>query len=232
MANEQKKGLSTNSNAYTLIYAAVLVIVVAFLLSFISSSLKDRQDANEMLDKKAQILAALNITSEDADADYAKYVKQALVLDKDCNEQSGKDGFEVDFKKLSNEENLPVYVCEVDGATKYVLPLKGNGLWGGIWGYIGLNEDKSTIYGIFFAHESETPGLGAEIVTEKFRKPFEGKHIMNAEGAVVSVAVLKKGLSAEGQEQVDAISGGTITSTGVNDMLRNNMLSYEKFLTK
>lgn len=232
MANEQKKGFSTNSNAYTLIYAAVLVIIVAFLLSFISSSLKERQEANEKIDKKAQILAAINVTEGDMSANYDKYVTKAMVLNSNGDVVEGKDGFDVDFGKKSDSENMPVYECNVDGSVKYIVPVKGNGLWGPIWGYVGLESDKSTVYGIFFAHEGETPGLGAEIVTPKFCEPFKGKQIKK-NGEVVSIAVLKKGLVAEGgQDQVDAISGGTITSDGVNAMLEKSLKGYENFLKK
>ncbi len=232
MANEQKKGLSTNSNAYTLIYSAVLVIVVAFLLSFVASSLRERQEANQRIDKKSQILAAINVTDSDVEAAYDKYVKSAEVVNANGDVVPGKDGFDVDFKMQADAENMPVYVCEVDGATKYIVPVKGNGLWGPIWGYVGLNDDKNTVCGVYFAHASETPGLGAEIVTPAFRKPFEGKHIKNGAGEVVSIAVLKKGQVAQGQDQVDAISGGTITSDGVNAMLKKSLGDYEKFLTK
>ena len=92
---------------------------------------------------------------------------------------------------------MEVYVANINGATKYILPLSGKGLWGGIGGYLALDEDKNTIYGVNFNHESETPGLGAKIVEPEFRSQFEGKHIRNAEGAVVSVAVLKAGKHAE-----------------------------------
>lgn len=233
MANEQKKGLSTNSNAYTLIYSAVLVIIVAFLLSFVASTLRERQEANEKNDKKSQILAAINVKdAENVEANFAKYVKP-VVVDAQGNAVDGKDGFEIDFNKAADADNLPVYICNVEGQTKYVIPVKGNGLWGPIWGYVGLNDDKSTVCGIYFNHEGETPGLGAEISTEGFQAPFIGKHIKNAEGQVVSIAVLKKGLKAEeGQDQVDAISGGTITSNGVNDMLKNSLKNYDQFLTK
>ena len=100
----------------------------------------------------------------------------------------------------------------------------------GIGGFLALDADKNTIYGINFNHESETPGLGAEIVTEKFRSQFPGKHIKNAAGEVVSVAVLKAGKIAEGQEQVDALSGATITCDGVTTMLATNLAEYAEFL--
>ena len=232
MANDNKKGLSTNSNAYTLIYAAVLVVIVAFLLSAVASSLKERQESNERLDKKAQILSAINVNdSEDVQADYTKYVKKELMVNINGDVVSEEGGFDTDFKMAADEDHLPVYVCEVNGETKYIVPLRGAGLWGPIWGYVGLNDDKSKIYGIYFAHESETPGLGAEIVTDKFREPFKGKDIKKG-GEVVSVAVLKKGNKAEGQDQVDAISGGTITSTGVHNMLKSCLEKYRNFLTK
>lgn len=231
MANEQKKGLSTNSNAYTIIYSAVLVIIVAFLLSFVASSLKERQEANERNDKRAQILAAINILDGDVEANFGKYVKP-LVVNANGDVVEGKDGFEIDFSKKATEQELPLYICNVDGQTKYIVPVKGNGLWGPIWGYVGLNDDKSTVYGIYFNHEGETPGLGAEIVTDAFRGQFIDKHVKNASGEVVSIAVLKKGIQAAGQEQVDAISGGTITSSGVDAMLQTSLKKYEKFLTK
>ncbi|MBQ2321360.1 MAG: NADH:ubiquinone reductase (Na(+)-transporting) subunit C [Bacteroidales bacterium] len=223
--------MSTNSNAYTIIYSAVLVIIVAFLLSFVASSLKERQEANERNDKRAQILAAINILDGDVEANFGKYVKP-FVVNANGDVVEGKDGFEIDFSKKATEQELPLYVCNVDGQTKYIVPVKGNGLWGPIWGYVGLNDDKSTVYGIYFNHEGETPGLGAEIVTDAFRGQFIDKHVKNDKGEVVSIAVLKKGIQAAGQEQVDAISGGTITSSGVDAMLQTSLKKYEKFLTK
>ncbi len=236
MANENKKGLSTNSNAYTLIYATVLVIIVAFLLSFVSSSLHDQQEANEKVDKKKQILSALNIEDADTEAAYSKYISSAYVLGSNGDAKTveeGKDGFYVDFNNLSNDDNLPLYEGNVDGATKFIIPLSGNGLWDRIWGYVALDADKSTIYGIYFNHAGETPGLGAEITNPKFKDLFKGKHIKNG-NEVLSVAVLKKGVKSEieGQEQVDAISGATLTSDGVNDMLSKCLKKYNSFLTK
>ena len=126
-----------------------------------------------------------------------------------------------------------MYVANLNGATKFILPLSGKGLWGGIGGYLALDEDKNTIYGVNFNHESETPGLGAKIVELPFREQFEGKHIRNGEGEVVSVAVLKAGNKAEGQEQVDAISGATITSSGVSTMLHEELVNnYVEFLNE
>ena len=202
--------LNTNSNIYTFVYMTVVVIIVAVLLALANQSLKPRQEANILLDKQKQILGALKIdysTGDPAD------IYMALVND------------------TLTYGDKEVYVANLNGATKYILPLSGKGLWGGIGGYLALDEDKNTIYGVNFNHESETPGLGAKIVEPEFRSQFEGKHIRNAEGAVVSVAVLKAGKHAEGQEQVDAISGATITSSGVSTMLNEELIhNYSEFL--
>ena len=202
--------LNTNSNVYTFVYMTIVVIIVAVLLALANQALKPRQDANILLDKQKQILGALKVDFSQADPAEVYYT---LVQD-----------------TLTYGE-AEVYVANLNGAVKYVLPLSGKGLWGGIGGYLALDEDKNTIYGVNFNHESETPGLGAKIVDMPFRAQFEGKHIRNAEGQVVSVAVLKAGNHAEGQEQVDAISGATITSTGVSTMLNEELCkNYEEFL--
>ena len=202
--------LNTNNNVYTFVYMTIVVIIVAVLLALANQALKPRQDANILLDKQKQILGALKVDFSQADPAEVYYT---LVQD---TLRYGK---------------TEVYVANLNGATKYILPLSGKGLWGGIGGYLALDEDKNTIYGVNFNHESETPGLGAKIVELPFREQFEGKHIRNAEGNVVSVAVLKQGNKAEGQEQVDAISGATITSSGVSTMLRENLCAeYADFL--
>lgn len=212
---EEKKGLDTNSNVYTIIYATVIVVIVAILLALVSQVLSPRQQANALLDQQKQILVALNQDYSNADPAqmYRTLVTDTVLVN-------------------HGENQLPVYVATIDGETKYVFKLHGTGLWGGIGGYLALDADKNTIFGINFNHESETPGLGAEIVTAKFRNQFNGKHIRNAQGDVCSVAVLKAGKTADnGQEQVDAISGATITCTGVNDMLANNLAEYAEFLS-
>lgn len=221
--------LNTNSNAYTIIYASVMVIIVAFILAFTSSSLKDIQKKNVELDKMKQILSALRVDSkgQDAQALYEKYIRQDQIVDANGNVVDEKGG----FNNVQSKDKLTVFVAEVDGQTKYILPLNGNGLWGPIWGYIALDADKNTIYGTYFSHAGETPGLGAEIATEGFQKPFEGKHIKKG-NEVVSVAVVKPGKTADGQDYINGISGGTITSVAVQDMLMNNLKDYTNFLTK
>jgi len=215
--------LNTNSNVYTFVYMTIVVIIVAVLLALANQALKPRQDANILLDKQKQILGALKVDFSQADPAEVYYT-----LVQDTIYLSAEGGLSGEAGQTSKE----VYVANLNGAVKYVLPLSGKGLWGGIGGYLALDEDKNTIYGVNFNHEGETPGLGAKIVELPFRESFEGKHIRNAEGQVVSVAVLKAGTRAEGQEQVDAISGATITSTGVSTMLNEELVNnYIEFLT-
>ena len=224
--------MNTNSNSYTIIYASVMVIIVAFLLAFVSSSLKATQDKNVQLDTKKQILAALNIKNvEDADAEYKKYVKGDMLMNVDGTLTENTGDFITNYEKEAKEENrLHVFVCEVDGQTKYVVPVYGAGLWGAIWGYVALNEDKDTVYGTYFSHASETPGLGAEIATDWFQQEFVGKKTLK--NGTVALSVVKHGKVEKADYQVDGISGGTITSVGVDTMLKECLKEYVNFLTK
>ena len=206
--------MNTNNNTYTVVYASIMVVIVAFLLAFVSSALKPTQEQNVALDKKKQILAALNIRNLDnADSIEARYnavVQADRVVSADgtvVKEGAGKvnDGFCVANKDIS-ADCLPVYVCEVDGETKYVVPMTGRGLWGGLWGYMAVNADLQTIYGAYFSHESETAGLGAVAAdTTDAGNAFRSQFV----GMSGSVSVTKDG------GQVEAITGATITSRAV-----------------
>ena len=227
--------MNTNSNTYTIIYASVMVVIVAFVLAFTSAALKPAQTKNVELDKMKQILAALNVDTKGQDAEelYKKYVKSDEILNANGEIVSENGGFAIDMatemSKPAAERQLPLYVCDVDGQTKYVIPLSGAGLWGPIWGYVGLNEDKDTVYGVYFSHASETPGLGAEISTPAFQKEFDGKKVMK--DGQIALAVEKNGKVTDSAYQVDGISGGTITSKGVDDMIKSCLGQYNKFLT-
>ena len=206
--------MNTNSNSYTIIYASVMVVIVAFLLAFVNSSLRDIQGKNVELDTKKQILSSLGIKEvQDAEAEFAKVVKSDMVV--------AEDG------TLTPYEGT--FVTEIDGQTKYVIPVYGAGLWGAIWGYVALNEDKNTVYGTYFSHASETPGLGAEIATDHFQNEFKDKNVLE-EGAI-ALGVVKNGKIEKPEYQVDGISGGTITSLAVDKMLKDCMGQYTKFLT-
>ena len=198
--------LNTNSNAYIIIYSAVLVVIVAFLLAFVFKALKPMQDANVALDVKKQILYSLNIRGldgQEAEAKYAEVVKE---------EQENADG-------------QKVYQCEVDGQHVLVASLKGMGLWGGISGYLGIKDD-GTVYGAYFNHEGETAGLGAEIKdSQAWQEKFQGKKIFDADGNVV-LSVVKKVENPE--TQVDCVTGATLTSNGVDAMLKNGLKKFFK----
>ncbi|MDO4190075.1 MAG: NADH:ubiquinone reductase (Na(+)-transporting) subunit C [Bacteroidales bacterium] len=225
--NETKKGLNKNSNIYIIVYTIVIVAIVALLLSITSGALKERQDKNIELDKKKQILSslpAINLVGADAEQLYNETIKDYVLLDENGNTVT--TGVDFNYKVADNE--LPMYIAEIDGKTKYIIPLNGAGLWGAIWGYIAFNEDKNTVYGVYFSHAGETPGLGAKIADKEFQQQFEGKQVMKA-GTFASIAVMKEGQEAEGMDKVDAISGGTITSKGVETMLKDCLGKYSAF---
>ena len=234
---EPKKGLDTNSDIYAIIYSAVVVVIVAFLLAGVSSLLSPKQQDNIRLDKKKQILASLNIKNvPDAAAEYDNVIKNDPIINIDGNVVKENGGFEV-ANDAVEDSNLPLYIAEVNGAKKYIIPMTGNGLWGGIWGYIALNDDCNTIYGVYFSHASETPGLGAEIAGDKFQSRFTKDKDGNAvvkkvydEAGKVALAV-EKGKGTAGEDyHIDAVSGATITCNGLQTMLETKLAPYYNYL--
>lgn len=222
-----KKGLDTNSDIYAILYSVVVVVIVAFLLAGVSSALKPKQDANVELDKKKQILASLNIKDQaDAASVYANVIKADPIVNAEGNVVAQEGGFAVANEEV-NDANLPLYLAEVDGAKKYIIPMTGNGLWGGIWGYLALNDDCNTIYGVYFSHASETPGLGAEIASDKFQSRFPGREVYR--DGNVALTIVKK--VTDDAVEVNAISGATITCNGVNDMLQRKLAPYKAYLS-
>ena len=222
--------MNTNSNSYTIIYAAIMVVIVAFLLAFVSSSLKETQYKNVEQDTKKQILSAINVTDvKDAEAEFAKYEVKDMLMQADGTLAPYTDAFQVSYKGEIAEKRFHVFECEVDGATKYILPIYGAGLWGPIWGYVALNDDKDTVYGVYFSHAGETPGLGAEIATPKFQAQFAGKKV--TENGAIGLTVAKNGKVTKPEYEVDGISGGTITSQGVDAMLKDCLKEYNPFLS-
>lgn len=211
--------INTNSNVYTIVYATVLVVIVAVLLAVVSAVLRPRQDANVKLDTQKQILASLNLRTFASDAEAQKTFEEVITI-YSLTAEGGLTVSETDG--LTAEGGLTVYVANMDGQVKFVLPVRGAGLWGPIWGYIALNEDKQTIYSVFFNHEGETPGLGGEIKNYAvFQQQFEGKAILGATGE--GLMIEKTGNGGD----VDCISGATITSKGVETMLHTCLGEYE-----
>lgn len=241
------------SNGYIFRYAAIMVIVAAALLSTAAMLLKPFQERNVAIDKMGGILASADIpdiTAENAIQLFNEYVKEEIVINQDGEvvesyTQSKKEdakAFKLDLKAELYKKTkglpyeLPLYVIERDNQTLYVVPLRGVGLWGPIWGNMALNDDLNTIVGVTFDHKGETPGLGAEIIMDFFTDQFVGKKIFDDNGAFKSIKVVKGGIGtlpdSEKIHGVDAISGGTITSNGVNDMLHDVLESYLPYLKK
>jgi len=225
--------MNRDSNLYTIVYASVMVILVAFGLAITSQSLRSYQKKNEDIDKMMQILRSVRVktTVTEAEKTYNDLIKEAYLIDENGAKVEGK-AFDVDIvKAFANKKPLPVFVATIDGQTKYIMAMSGAGLWGPLWGYISVNEDKNTVFGADFSHAGETPGLGAEITRPNFSEEFFDKKFFNKSGEFKSIAVVKPGKSAEGQDYVDGISGGTITSQGVDRMIFTSMSGYLKFLT-
>lgn len=229
-----------HSNTYIFIYSTVLVVVVAAILSLTATSLKPFQDKNKELEKKQDILKSVGVITDASHAEelYAQYITETAVI------QDGKvvdgDAFTIKLKaenaKALEERNLPIYTAEKNDSTFLIIPLRGKGLWGPVWGYMSILKQEggalayNTVYGATFDHAGETPGLGAEISTLAFQNQFKGKQIFDQSGSFVSVQVLKGNSGASNPHAVDAISGGTITSTGVSDMIYDCIEGYQSYL--
>ncbi len=230
--------MNKQSNVYTIIYIIVLVVVVGAALALTSMSLKDRQTENANADKMRQILASVKITPAEGEviADFNKYITESYMVNAKGERVEG-NAFNANMKTVAAEpaaeRKLPVFVCTLaPDDVKYILPAYGAGLWGPIWGYIAVDGNGSTIYGAYFSHEGETPGLGANIATPEFYDQFDGKQLLH-DGKLIPVEVVKKGLKPTNDQAdyVDGVSGGTITSKGVGAMLDNCLAPYQSFLT-
>ena len=229
--------MNKESNSYTLIYAVVTVVIVAVMLAYTSEALHPRQARNVAIDKIRQMLTSINVASTHSDAEqlFKEYITDSYLVDSQGEKVPG-NAFEIELSgelsKPEAERKYPVFEALIDGNKKYILSMRGTGLWGPIWGFISLDDDKNTVYGASFGHEGETPGLGAEIDKPPFRQEFIGKKFFNADKKFTSIAVVKAGKSAQGQDYVDGISGGTITSQAVDVMLKSSIGAYETFLRK
>jgi Na+-transporting NADH:ubiquinone oxidoreductase subunit C len=220
-----------------------MVAIVAILLSFVAEQLRPAQNKNKEIEKKYEILKSVGKAenySEEKDkgayieSEYSRYITGSFVIDSAGNKKEGVDAFNVNLKlelsKPLSEMNLPVYIFTGDDSTqKYIFPMRGKGLWGPIWGYVSLYDDYNTIYGAVFSHEKETPGLGAEINQKFFQVQFVNKKIMDDKGSLVSVKVVKGGAKPDDIHAVNAISGGTITSVSVQNMMKTCLNNYEYY---
>lgn len=230
-----------------------MVVVVAILLATTATVLKPAQDNNIKIEKMQQILKSANVLVEpkEAIATYEKYVIREMAVNSKgeivaeyANNKQEKGSirpFDIvlkeQLKKFEKKEDavLPVFVFKGDnGDTLYILSLYGKGLWGPVWGNMSLKKDKKTVAGVTFGHKGETPGLGAEISEQPFQDQFKDKLIFDEKNVLTSVPIVKGGVknstTVKLEHGVDAISGGTITSNGTNDMLKDCLHIYEPFL--
>ena len=226
----KKWTFNTNGNLYTVLYATIMVVIVAFLLVFVSTVLKDRQDKNVVIDTQKQILASLHIfDSDNIDVTYREIIKGDYLLQPDGQLlQNDPKSFNTSYKKEFDSGRLHIFIAKIDNENKYIIPMNGLGLWGPIWGYLALNADKNSVYGVFFSHASETPGLGGEVSSENFQKKFIGKKLLDQEN--LAITVTKSGKAKDDLFEVDGLSGATITSVGVDEMIRKALTSYMFFL--
>lgn len=242
--------MKKESNLYIILYSVVMVVVVALALAFTSEALKEPQKANEQIDKMQQILRSVHLAPNKSEVinTYEKVILAETLVSTESgaieksftgDERIKSEVFTMNtnnqfkYVRSNTASTLPLYLAEIEGEKKYIVPLNGNGLWNVIWGYVALDADGLTIYGTDFGNAGETPGLGAEISTKEFADSFVGKKIGSPEKGIVGVAVLKHGqLDPARREQVDGITGGTLTSNGVNDMIAFCLKQYEPFLAK
>ena len=193
-----------NSNGYIFLYATILIVIVAVLLTATALWLQPFQDRNKKNEKRINILKAAGITDVNAK-------NAAWLFEKHCTASFLLD----EHGNPTEDEGLPVFVIDRQIS---VIPMQGSGLWGAIWGYLAIAADGKTVVGVTFDHKSETPGLGGEITTEKFQSQFAGKQIME-NGDLVPV-------------EFDAITGATKTSNGVKEMIDSTLEKYSAYLKK
>lgn len=232
--------MNRDSNAYTFLFATLMVLVVASALAFTATSLKDLQAANVRKEKMQNILATIGIETdrEQAEEMYNKYITAALSLTSSGAVDADVNAFEInlnnELKKPVDQQRFPVYEANLDGAKFYVVPLRGAGLWNAIWGYIALKEDKNTIQGAVFDHVGETAGLGAEITQQWFQDRFKDEKVFNEAGELVGITVSKTNNDPKDTDkndhEVDAISGATITGDGVTNMILERLTHYIPYL--
>jgi len=226
------------SNRYIFIFSTVMVVAVATLLSLAATLFQPAQEKNLEIEKKRSMLESINVpaTRDNTEELYDKYITESFILNNRGETIKGVDAFTVvlrnEQKKKIEEQTLPVFrAFPEDGEKVLILPVEGKGLWGPIYGYVSLRSDLNTIYGVNFDHKGETPGLGAEINTAHFEGMFKGKKLFE-NGSFVSIQVHKGGADPSDIHGVDAISGGTITSKGLEKMLFDCLSKYNDYFNK
>ncbi len=243
--------INTDKNSYTILFAIAMVVVVGTLLAFTASSLKERISANKRTEKQQNILFAMGISdtqdpnefvpAEKAQELFDKYVGDEQYIITGATAEKTTDAFNIEVKKENDKikqdsnytRKMPLFIGKKDGEEFYVVPMRGNGLWDAIWGYVSLDKEFKTVKGAFFDHKGETPGLGANIKEAYFRDDFIGERILDASGNYKGITVKKgnadpKNIDKEDNE-VDAMAGATITGDGVTAMVKKGIKMYQPY---
>lgn len=241
--------VNRDSNGYTFGFAIALVVLVGAILAGLAIFTKPYKAKNDIVKKKMDIVKALlpkkqadEVSRKNAATEFDKYIslKDAIVIDFKGNIQTDVKAFDVDVKKQNRDKKLseadkryPLYMAKIDGKTNYIIPVVGKGLWGPIWGNICLDEDKTTIKGATFDHKGETPGLGAEIKQSFFIKGWVGEQISDENGDFTKIEIVKDNSGNSSiNKKVDGITGGTITSKGVEEMVNRCAKPYVEYFNK
>ena len=229
--------MNRDSNLYTFLFATIMVFVVATVLAYTSQSLKDLQSENVRKEKMQNILSTVGITTDRDGAEelFNKYIEDQLAIQNDGSIDASVDVFNnvklsLELKKTPKDQDFPLYVANIESEKYYIIPIRGNGLWNAIYGYISIKEDLNTIKGVVFDHIGETAGLGAEITQDWFIERFVDEKLFDINNNLVGIKVSKTNNdpnnSDKNDHEVDAISGATITGDGVTDMIKERLEHY------
>ena len=239
--------MNTNSNTYTVIYTTLVCVLVAAILAFVSQYLKPKQEANEKAETISQILTAagfdekahwqeignaatIDFYKENLEQAYTVNAKGETLttLDKDKADILSVSGLKVQNRNIKGGKDfeVPVYAFS-NGVT--VIPVYGAGLWGPVWGYLSFDASLENIEGAYFDHESETPGLGGKIKDDPaFRAQFKGKTVDFSDAKPFQI--VKGGAPAGKRNAIDAITGATMTSKGVDEAINNWLGAFKGYL--
>ncbi len=243
--------INTDKNSYTILFAAIMVIVVGSVLSFVASAFNDKIQKNKRLEKQQNILYAMGINENEDEGsvnfvptnkvadEFSKYIKQQLVIEGDKVTEDN-EAYLIDIKKQETAaksgavRKLPLFIGEKEGKKFYIIPMYGKGLWDAIWGFISLDQDL-VVQGVYFDHKGETPGLGANIKERFFMDDFEGENILN-DSEFIGIKVTKGNNdptnNTKNDNKVDALAGATITGNGVSAMIKESVNLYKGYLEK
>ena len=219
-----------------LIIPLVACISCAIIVSVTAVSVRPEQNLNVENEKKIKILAAAGIQTDRVDEEFSKIktvfvdfeTDKLVIIDPAYDHIKAASNPDLstvipkadDIAVLKRRENIGtiyVWVDEQNDIEKLVLPIRGYGLWGTLYGYLSLDSDLNTVRGIEYYDHKETPGLGGEVDNPNWKSDWYGKRIYNDDGSVA--LYVTKGASLTDYE-IDGISGATLTTNGVSNMIK------------